>query len=549
MTLAEEREGLEQHLLTLQQEEMVRERARMPELEYIFKHELTREAAYQTLLKKERRAMHRHVAEALEHLFPQRIEEHLGLLAYHWEQSGDLERATGYLLRAGDKARLAYAHQESIEYYQRAQTMLQKSGRGTDGQWLAAEEGLGDVRAVLGEHGRALAHYERARALAASAAGSSERLAGLCRKTAMLHERKGQYAAALQWLDQGLSAVGVEQTLETSRIRLAGAGVHSRQGQHHQALEWCQLGLEIARQLNAPAELAHGTYLLGTIHGHLGHSADEIACARQSVALYEDTGDLVGQANALNNLGIACKESGDWDAAMDCFKRALELDEELGNVHDVAKVTNNLGNVLLQRGQLDGAAQAYHKSLDLWTAIDFPLGVALSLSNLGEVGVEGGEWEAALDNLKRSEQLFQQIQSQHFLPEVYRRQALAYLGLGQAAEAQRNAERSVSLAAELGMELEKALSLRVLGHVLVALGKWAQAEEPLLSSLDVLKRQDNRFGMGQTLHQLGCLYHEQSRAGDTAAADNSRAALESARTIFAELGAQRELEKVREAMT
>ncbi|NIV39984.1 MAG: hypothetical protein GWN58_64445, partial [Anaerolineae bacterium] len=57
------------------------ERARIPELEYIFKHELTREAAYNGLLKKERRVFHRQVAEALERLFPERIEEQVGLLA------------------------------------------------------------------------------------------------------------------------------------------------------------------------------------------------------------------------------------------------------------------------------------------------------------------------------------------------------------------------------------------------------------------------------------------------------------------------------------
>jgi ABC-type oligopeptide transport system substrate-binding subunit/class 3 adenylate cyclase len=124
---AEERE-LDQRLLTLQREEMIRERARIPELEYIFKHELTREAAYNGLLKRERRAFHRQVAGALERLFPERVEELLGLLAYHWERAGDAERATEYLVRAGDQARLAYAHQEAVDYYRRALAFLEEQG-------------------------------------------------------------------------------------------------------------------------------------------------------------------------------------------------------------------------------------------------------------------------------------------------------------------------------------------------------------------------------------------------------------------------------------
>jgi len=124
--IAQEERELDGHLVTLQREAMIRERARLPELEYIFKHELTREAAYNGLLKKERRVFHRQVAEALERLFPDRIDEQVGLLAHHWERAGDAEKATEYLLRAGDQARLAYAHQEAIDYYQRAQAFLKE---------------------------------------------------------------------------------------------------------------------------------------------------------------------------------------------------------------------------------------------------------------------------------------------------------------------------------------------------------------------------------------------------------------------------------------
>jgi len=128
-SIATQERELDHHLSTLQYEELIRERARLPELEYIFKHELTREAAYNGILKRERRAFHRQVAEALERLFPERVEEQLGLLAYHWECAGDAPKATEYLLRAGDQARLVYAHAEAVNYYQRALTILKHEGK------------------------------------------------------------------------------------------------------------------------------------------------------------------------------------------------------------------------------------------------------------------------------------------------------------------------------------------------------------------------------------------------------------------------------------
>ncbi len=117
---------LEQRLETLEREQLIREQARQPELEYIFKHDLTREAAYNGLLKRKRRAYHRQVAEALERLFPERIDELLGLLAHHWEQAGMADRAVDYLQRAGDQARLAYALDEAVDYYQRALAFLRQ---------------------------------------------------------------------------------------------------------------------------------------------------------------------------------------------------------------------------------------------------------------------------------------------------------------------------------------------------------------------------------------------------------------------------------------
>ncbi len=77
------------HLAQLQRMDLVREKTCLPELEYIFKHSLTQEAAYNSLLLERRREFHRRVGEALEKLFADRKEQFLGLLAHHFEAAGD----------------------------------------------------------------------------------------------------------------------------------------------------------------------------------------------------------------------------------------------------------------------------------------------------------------------------------------------------------------------------------------------------------------------------------------------------------------------------
>jgi oligopeptide transport system substrate-binding protein len=104
--------------------DLIREKARIPELEYIFKHTMTQEAAYNSLLHERRREFHLKVGEALEQLFTDRTEEFLGLLAHHFEVAESMEKAVDYLIRAGDKARLEDALEEATGYYHRALKLI-----------------------------------------------------------------------------------------------------------------------------------------------------------------------------------------------------------------------------------------------------------------------------------------------------------------------------------------------------------------------------------------------------------------------------------------
>lgn len=130
--------GLGPSLARLQRGEFLRERTCLPEREYAFRHSLTQEAAYQSLLVEQRKATHRRVGEALEGLFPDRREEFLGLLAHHFERAGAEEKAVAYLQETGDRARLGEELPEAIEYYRRALAFLEaaEDWEGASRTWL-----------------------------------------------------------------------------------------------------------------------------------------------------------------------------------------------------------------------------------------------------------------------------------------------------------------------------------------------------------------------------------------------------------------------------
>src|SRR5947209_2492741 len=93
--IAEMTTQLDGHLRILQRAELIREEGRDPELEYVFRHALTQEAAYNSILLKRRRQFHRQVGETLETLFADRIEEYAPVLGRHFYEAGD-NRALKY---------------------------------------------------------------------------------------------------------------------------------------------------------------------------------------------------------------------------------------------------------------------------------------------------------------------------------------------------------------------------------------------------------------------------------------------------------------------
>ena len=120
--------AVDRHMSTLQRVELVREASRLPELEYIFKHELARDAAYSSILRRTRREQHRHVGEAIEALFPDNLERNAHRLAYHFAEAGDDGRAVRYYTMAAESATEIYANAEAAAHYGRAIEFAERAG-------------------------------------------------------------------------------------------------------------------------------------------------------------------------------------------------------------------------------------------------------------------------------------------------------------------------------------------------------------------------------------------------------------------------------------
>jgi len=325
--IAEERQELDARLLTLQREEMIRERARVPELEYIFKHHLTQEAAYNGLLRRQRRRFHRQAAEALERLFPERMEEQLGLLARHWEQAGEQGRAVEYLRRAGEQAAEQFANAEAVEYFSRALDLTPEEDLVGRFELLLAREEVYDLQGLREVQRQDLTVLER---LAEALDDDSKRAEVALRQGDRVFDVPDYPAAvaAARRAAQLAHAVGDMRT-EAAAYRL---WAHALGFQGHYNAAWSTIGkaLSLARAAHLGQVEARILNDMGSLLMQQGDIPGGSDYKEQSLAISLAIGDRRHEARARLSLGRVAMAQGDCDRARTYHEHAVALYRDIG---------------------------------------------------------------------------------------------------------------------------------------------------------------------------------------------------------------------------
>ena len=219
---------METHLLELVRKEIL-DRASssgqtsLAEIAYLYRHVMTREVAYESLLYAERRELHRKIAQSIEAQRNTRLDEYLEVLAEHYTLAEDWPRALPHHIKATQRAQAVYANQDAIHRYRQA---LQVAEHVPDSraEQVVAYEGLGDTYELTGQYAESLESHDQARSILKQMSPSFETQrhhADLCRKTGDICFKRGEYGVALEWVNRGLGFVGTADHIETARLSAA----------------------------------------------------------------------------------------------------------------------------------------------------------------------------------------------------------------------------------------------------------------------------------------------------------------------------------------
>jgi class 3 adenylate cyclase/tetratricopeptide (TPR) repeat protein len=431
-------EALRGGLDRLRAAEFLYESGLFPDLEYTFKHALTHEVAYGSLLHDRRREFHARIVGAIEALYRERLGEQIERLAHHALRGEVREKAVHYLRQAGLRAMGRAAHREAVAHLEQALEAL----RGLPGTRETTELTIDirlDLRNALIPLGDRVRNGDLLR--------EGE---GLARALGDSH-RLGQIAAFM--VDHCLNA-----------------------GDYDEAVRLGQEALSIARTLDDRAIEVVAITNLGETHAARGDFSAATTLLERNVALegdlrYERFGSpVIHWANSAADLADVLSQIGRFDAAVGHAEAAVRIAEAADHTFTLYWGLFDLGRANLRRGDLLRATQVLERCHDLCRTWQIALGTPQVAAALAAAYALAGRADEALPLVAGAVEEFGRRPTHAYPAFILLCAGMTYLSAGRIDEAASHAREALALARRLGARGAEAQALCLAGDVALTAG-------------------------------------------------------------------------------
>jgi tetratricopeptide (TPR) repeat protein len=488
-------------LNTLESSGLIRLLRARPELEYLFRHALAQDAAYNSLLRQDRKHLHLAVAESLESLYPEQTNEMSATLAYHFERAELRDRAIHYLKRAGDRARAAYANQEALDFYRRAIFYIEQLGDGQAEKWrdveIAARESVADLTELSGNHEEALADYERVMTMLAPEQKIVR--ARLHRKSANIQIVRQDFERARRLFDEAETALGdagadrpVEEWGEWIMIQLDRSwmlylsshvdeltdlaekarpiieryGTAMQRSRFYSSLsqagfrrerwvisnETLALAMESYKawqESDSAADTGRGAFEVGFCHLWRGEYEEAERALLYGLSLVEKTGDLVTQTMYVTYLTVLYRKLGKLDEVKRLAAHSLDLAGKTQMKLYAGTAMANLSWIAWREGRYAELQQHAREAVDHWAdvKVQYPFHWAAQWPLLA-VATKEGRISDAVDCARKMLSTDQQLLPAALTAAL--EQAIEDVEQGQTDQAQTQFEETIRMAGQMG---------------------------------------------------------------------------------------------------
>jgi DNA-binding CsgD family transcriptional regulator len=385
------------------------------EEQFAFQHALTRETIYRQLLLRERKVLHRTIAETMEQLYALTLDTHLTKVADHFYEAGVWEKALSYAQRAGERALALYAPRAAIEQFTRA---LKATHHLKASPHAILYRLRGQAHETLGEFEQARADYERA-FTAAHDAGEGE----------------------MEWqieIDLGFLWAGREYEWAGSFFRQA---------------------VQLAETLGDPGLYAHSLNRLGNWLANAGQVKEGLEAHQQAITVFQRQQDREGMAQTFDLLGLTLAGSGDLVKGAQQHQRAIALFRALGDQRGLISALPNASiatcpalaeTVCVVVQEQEAYERDAAEAAQLARQMDWPAGEAFAELCTGLLLASFGQFGRGLAHAHKGLQIAMEIEHQQWMCGAYCHLGRIYVLMLEPALAVHYLDAGLPLAETLG---------------------------------------------------------------------------------------------------
>ncbi len=410
----------------------------LSEISYRFKHALTQEVTYDSLLTHQRRALHAAVGRAMELQYAQRMDERADLLAYHFARAECWEQAVHYGKRAADRASALSQFSGALAILDRVHSCLMQLPDDNTRRLLLVDLLLQQERLceTLGERNRQQRLIIGLIALLAPF-GSSPKLA-------LAYLRQGDLLTLLRRFD------AADRALSTA--------------------------LRLSRELDDAALERHALRSLGLLRWHEGRHSEALEITQNALAIDRERGDRLAVAGDLANLGVIFKSMGDYDRALASFEDGLSTPELAQDPSTLVYSLQNVANVHRELGDLDRARQYLERANEIARAHLLPIQRSFHLMGIAHILFRQGRIDESLETYRESIELSRRAHHADGLVQSLRALGDVLFGLQRDAEAAPLLEEAATL---FGRLEDRTSEVEMLSRVATLLERSSRLEEAL----------------------------------------------------------------------
>jgi len=502
------------HLSVLRDSELLYERGIFPQATYIFRHSLTQEVAYDSLLLKRRREIHDRIGKAIEELYPDRLEEFYEILAHHYSKSENHEKAYQYLKLSGDKATRSNSPWEAFRFYKEAINVLTQLPDTEENKRRGIE-----VRLLMAGPLAGLAFPEDSLQILQEGEKLSKEL-GDERSLAKFYSNMGIYYSVRGDTLQGIKYAekALEEAEKTQDVDLAA----------HLAFDIFVPDI-VAGRFFRICELAPGVIAL------IEKAQRESEAFGKGYNVYSV---LVGY------YGCATGLLGDFEEGEVLCEKALRFALEIRDLFSLAMVHHAYGWMFNFKGDGKNVVEHLQSSIRYSEELQF-LGLLGHLnSGLGWGYHLLGEMETAREHAERAIKIQTDSGIPFLLSCAYHALSVLHLDSGDFEEARRCADEALRLSQNNNEKWAEGVSRMLLGRILGKADKsqFAEAEESILQGIEIQDELRLKPWSYTGYLYLGELY------ADTGQREKALEHLKKAKRMFQEMGMDYWLRRTQEVL-